>query len=62
MMKPTAFLINTSRGDIVNERDLIQGTGKQSDLRGQGWMCLRKNRCPRTGPLHENEQRDIDSS
>ena len=49
-MKPTAFLINTARGAIVNERDLIAALKKKT-IAGAGLDVFDKEPLPRTSPL-----------
>ena len=39
MMKPSAFLINTARGGIINEADLLQAL-KSGQIAGAGIDCL----------------------
>jgi len=41
-MKPTAILINTARGSIVNEKDLVDAL-QSKKIAGQGWTFLRMN-------------------
>lgn len=42
-MKPSAYLISTSCGGVVDERALIQ-TLRDEAVPVQDWMCSRKNR------------------
>ena len=50
MMKPTAFLINTSRGDIVNERDLIWALENRV-ICGAGLDVFEEEPLPKDSPL-----------
>lgn len=50
MMKPTAFLINTSRGEIVNEKDLIQAL-QNHVIRGAGLDVFEREPLPKDSPL-----------
>ena len=43
LMKPTAFLINTSRGGVVHEGDLYEAL-KANRIAGAGWTCSRRSR------------------
>ena len=47
LMKPTAFLINTSRGTLVNEQDLADALN-QERIAGAGLMYCRSSRPRRT--------------
>ncbi|NWG36869.1 D-glycerate dehydrogenase [Nitrososphaera sp.] len=49
-MKPTAFLINTARGAIVNERDLIVAL-KKGQIAGAGLDVFEKEPLPKSSPL-----------
>ncbi|MGI0019028.1 MAG: 2-hydroxyacid dehydrogenase [Nitrososphaera sp.] len=49
-MKPTAFLINTARGAVVNERDLIAALKKKT-IAGAGLDVFDKEPLPRASPL-----------
>ena len=49
-MKPTAFLINTAKGAIVNDRDLIAALKKKT-IAGAGLDVFDKEPLPRTSPL-----------
>lgn len=42
-MKNTALFINTARGGIVNERDLIDAL-KTGNFPAPAWMCMNPNR------------------
>jgi len=46
-MKPTAFLINTSRGPVVNQEALIAAL-EEGWIRGLVWMYMTRNRCRAT--------------
>ena len=49
-MKPTAFLINTARGAVVNERDLIAAL-KNKTIAGAGLDVFEKEPLPKASPL-----------
>jgi lactate dehydrogenase-like 2-hydroxyacid dehydrogenase len=49
-MKPTAFLINTSRGGIVNERDLVAALRK-GGIAGAGLDVFEKEPLSKKSPL-----------
>lgn len=55
MMKPSAYLINTARGEIVDERALIAAIG-QGKLAGGAFDVLAKTPIDRTHPLLSFEQ------
>jgi len=50
MMKPTAFLINTSRGEIVNEKDLIWALENRV-ICGAGLDVFEREPIPQDSPL-----------
>jgi phosphoglycerate dehydrogenase-like enzyme len=53
-MKPSAFVINTSRGEVLNEEDLFRAL-KQGQLAGAA-LDVREKEPPSTAsPLHEVE-------
>ena len=45
-MKKTAFIINTSRGGVINEQDLIEAL-KEGVIAGRVWTCSNTSRCNR---------------
>jgi glyoxylate reductase len=49
-MKPTAFLINTARGAVVNERDLVAAL-KNKTIAGAGLDVFEKEPLPKASPL-----------
>lgn len=53
-MKPTAFLVNVGRGDIVNERDLIQAL-KKGWIAGAGLDVFSTEPLPADSPLWKME-------
>ena len=48
MMKPTAYLVNTSRGPVVDENGAGQGAARGLDRAAPRSTCSRRSRCPRT--------------
>ncbi|MDF2522412.1 MAG: Phosphoglycerate dehydrogenase [Clostridiales bacterium] len=50
MMKPTSFLINAARGEIVNETDLIEAL-KQGEIAGAGLDVMAKEPPEENNPL-----------
>jgi len=50
LMKPTAFLINTARGAIVNEQDLYQALSEKR-IRGAGIDVFSQEPLPASSPL-----------
>lgn len=52
LMKPTAYLINTARGGIVNEDDLIQAL-KRNCIAGAALDCHEKEPLPAGSPIAE---------
>ncbi len=50
-MKPTSFLINTSRGEIIREGDLLQAL--KSGIIAGAALDVRASEPPATGPLEE---------
>jgi glyoxylate reductase len=54
MMKETAFLINTARGQVVNEKDLIRAL-KTNKIAGAGLDVFETEPLPKTSPLLKME-------
>jgi len=54
LMKPTAFLINTSRGPVVNERDLIQAL-REGGIAGAALDVFEKEPVDMANPLLKME-------
>ncbi|HEY7506720.1 MAG TPA: NAD(P)-dependent oxidoreductase, partial [Nitrososphaera sp.] len=50
LMKKTAFLVNTSRGPVINEADLARAL-KREMIAGAGLDVFEKEPLPRTSPL-----------
>ena len=53
MMKPNAFIVNTSRGPVMDERRAGQGAAGKNGLAGRRLMFMRKNRCLPDSPLRD---------
>jgi glyoxylate reductase len=53
-MKETAFLINTARGQVVNEKDLIRAL-KTNKIAGAGLDVFETEPLPKTSPLLKME-------
>ena len=49
-MKPSSYLINTSRGPIVVEKDLL-GAWRSGGIAGSGYRCFRPRPPPANHPF-----------
>lgn len=52
MMKPSAIIINTARGGLINDKALVKAIAEQR-IRGAGLDCIEKE------PLHQTDQMQL---